>query len=233
MSKKPSFANKIQVFGILVILIIFPLMSWYYLKTGYNYQMDARGELKDYGKTPIFSLVDNNGKTFTNDSIGNTMAVISFLGKDENMDTTMLGIMQKLNTQFGDNRNLKLLIGTLQPEFDSPAKLNSIFEKYNLADDQHTLLTGDKAALQKLAGMDLQVPKEWIPRENEAAEIVFEKIPSIEDYPFFVLIDRKQTINNYYKVNSEDEVKRMVEHIAIMLPRDIKPDIFVNEQKEK
>lgn len=233
MSKKPSFTNKLQVFGILTILILFPLMSWYYLKTGYNYQMDARGELKDYGKTPIFSLVDNNGNTFTNDSIGNTMAVISFLGKDENTDTTMLGIMQKLNTQFGDNRNLKLLIGTLQPEFDSPEKLSSIFKKYNLADDQHTLLTGDKSALQKLAGMDLKVPKEWIPRENEADEIIFEKISNVEDYPFFVLMDRKQTIRNYYKVNNEDEVKRMVEHIAIMLPRDIKPDIFVNETKEK
>jgi len=233
MSEKPSFTNKLQVFGILTILILFPLMSWYYLKTGYNYQMDARGELKDYGKTPTFRLVDNNGNAFSNDSIGNTMAVISFLGKDENTDQQLLEVMQKLNTQFGDNKNLKLLIGTLQPEFDSPSKLNDIFTKYNLAEDQHTLLTGDKSALQKLAGVDLQVPLKWIPIENKADSIFFERVPNIEDYPFFVLIDRKQTVRNYYKVNSEDQVKRMVEHIAIMLPRDIKPDIFINEQKEK
>jgi hypothetical protein len=49
---------------------------------------------------------------------------------------------------------------------------------------------------------------------------------------FFILVDKKQTIRNFYHVDKEAEVKRMVEHIAILLPREVKPDIEMKDKKE-
>jgi len=45
-------------------------------------------------------------------------------------------------------------------------------------------------------------------------------------------VDKKQMIRNYYHVDKEDEIKRMVEHIALLLPRDVKPDAIMKEKKE-
>jgi len=52
MSKKNS---KFQILLILTILLVFPLLSWYYLKKGFDEQMEARAELKNYGTLPTFN----------------------------------------------------------------------------------------------------------------------------------------------------------------------------------
>jgi hypothetical protein len=40
----------IQISGLLLLLVILPLVSWYYLRRGYDYQLQARSELYDYGQ---------------------------------------------------------------------------------------------------------------------------------------------------------------------------------------
>lgn len=234
MSDKPSVKSKIQTFAILTILIGFPLLSWYYLTTGYNYQMDARAELKDYGKLPTFSFTNHTGGLYTSDSLENTMSVISFFGKDGKMNQEMFNVMRKLNTQFGDNLNLELLIVSIESEQDSPGVLAGLFAMNQFDEKQHHFLTSTNLDLQKWIGEGIKVPTKWEKNDNEIANIILEenKSGTIGDYPFFILVDKKQTIRNFYHVDNEDEVKRMVEHIAILLPREVKPDIEMKEKKE-
>ena len=235
MAEKSKMKSRIQTAVLLVILLAFPLLSWYYLKTGYNYQMEARGELKNYGELPTFSFVDYEGNVYSKDSLEDVMAVVSFLGSNETTDEQTLAIMQKLNQQFGENPNLELLITTLQPEMDSPEVLKGIFAKNNFDARQHKLLTGQKTEIQNWVGKGIKVPTEWVKVEDAADNIILKEDVSgkISDYPFFVLVDNKNNIRNYYHVDKMAEVKRMVEHIALLLPRDIKMGVEFEREKEK
>ena len=234
MSDKPSLKSKIQTLAILTILIGFPLLSWYYLTTGYNYQMDARSELKDYGKLPPFNFTNQNGGIYALDSLENTMSVISFFGSDGKMNQEMFNVMKKLNTQFGDNPNLELLIVTIESQQDSPGVLSGLFAVNQFDAKQHHLLTSSNPDIQKWIGEGIKIPTKLAAKENAPAEIQLEenKSGNIEDYPFFILVDKKQMIRNFYHVDKEEEIKRMVEHIAILLPREVKPDIEMKEKKE-
>lgn len=234
MTQTKKIGKTVQSLALTFILLGLPLMSWYYLKLGMNYQIETRSELKDYGKLPTFNFTNTQGNVYTNDSLHKTMSVISFFGKNEKTEQEMLAIMKKLNEQFGDNPNLKLLIPTLQSQNDSQEALQSIFEKYQFDAKQHQLLRGKKLAIQDWV-KGIKVPTEWVKKEKEAAEIIFEKNQTDEifDYPFFVLVDTAQTIRNYYHVENMDEVKKMIEHIAILLPKESKLGIEFQREREK
>lgn len=231
-------AKKLRVLGILTILLIFPLMSWYYLKTGYNYQMDSRSELKDYGQIPRFNFPiytpdqDEKFGRYTNDSLENKMCVLSFIGEDIKNRDLILDVVQKLNIQFGDNQNLILL--TI-PMIDTDHQIILDENKKRKIDHvQHKIISGSNS-IKSWVGNNIKYPTEWKPKENDAPDVILEKksAEEIDEYPFFVLVDNKQTIRNFYHINKIDEVKRMVEHIALLLPRDVRPGIEFEREKEK
>jgi len=234
MANKPSLKSKIQTLAILTILIGFPLLSWYYLKTGYNYQMDARAEMKDYGTLPSFNFTSHNGGVYSSDSLKNTMSVISFFGENGKANQEMCKVMRKLNTQFGDNDNLELLIVSLESQLDYPGVLAGLFALNKFDKSQHHFLTGKNIDVQKWVGEGIKVPTKWIEKEDGPTDILLEinNSGTIEDYPFFVLVDKKQSIRSFYHVDKIEEIKRMVEHIAILLPKEEKPDIEMKEKKE-
>ena len=234
MTQTKKVGKTVQTLALTFILLGFPLVSWYYLKLGMNYQIKTRSELKDYGKLPIFNFTNTSGNLFNNDSLKKKMSVISFLGKNEKSDQEMLAIMQKLNEQFGDNSNLKLLIPTLRPQEDSVEKLQSLFQEYQFKQNQHQLLRGEKSAVQNWVTKGIKIPTQWVKKEEGADDIIFDKNQiEIEDYPFFVLVDTAQTIRNYYHIDNMNEVKRMIEHIAILLPKETKLGIEFQREREK
>ena len=234
MADKPNLKSKIQTLAILTILIGFPLLSWYYLKTGYNYQMDARAEMKAYGEMQDFSFLKTTGETFSLDSIGEKLSVFSFLGSDGDINMDMLNVMKKLNVQFGDNRNLDLVIVNIRPNSFNLKDLVRIFDQQRLDKKQHQLLQGSQEVVQNWLGKGIKVPTKWIEKEDDAPDIILEEDKSgeIKDYPFLILVDKNHIIRNFYHVDNYEEIKRMVEHIALLLPRDVKPDIEMKEKKE-
>lgn len=234
MANKSSLKSRIQTLAILTILIGFPLLSWYYLKIGYNYQMEARAELKEYGKLPAFNFSSHKGGIYTSDSLKNTLSVISFFGKDGKMNQEMFNVMRKLNTQFGDNPNLELLIVSIESQVESLEVLDGLYAINQFDEKQHHFLTGPNSDIQKWIGEEIKVPAKWTEKEKAPTEITLEvnKSGSIEEYPYFILVDNEQMIRNFYHIDNTEEVKRMVEHIALLLPREQKPDIEIKEKKE-
>jgi len=228
--------SKIQLFGVLTILIIFPLLSWVYLKAGLDYQKETRAELIDYGQLPEFRFTNFNGKEFNRDSIESEMAILSFIGENEAYNNTMLKMMQQLHTQFGKSNNLQFLVMPLQKSKASPQYLKALANEYKLNDvvQQH-FLSGKILAIRNWLGSGIKVPVEkqvnekevttWKLEENHSGEII--------DYPYFVLVDTSHTIRNYYNYNNYDEVQRMVEQIAIVLPQPKERDAIIQREKEK
>ena len=227
-------ARKLRVLGILTILIIFPLMSWYYLKTGYNYQMDSRAELKDYGKLPNFAW-STAYSDYSIDSLEKKMAVLSFIGEDKKNTDIILEVIQKLNIQFGDNSNLKILTFPLLAQRTGISNFVNIQNEKKINPFQHKIVQAPEEDLKNWLGSQIKYPIEWRPKEEDAPDVILEKrsAKELNEYPFFVLVDNKNTIRNFYHIDSVDEVKRMVEHIALLLPRDVRPGIEFEREKEK
>ncbi|MEM6963117.1 MAG: SCO family protein [Bacteroidota bacterium] len=227
--------SKFQIFVLFIILIGFPALSWYYLKSGFDYQMTARAELKDYGNLTTFSFTDMEGKELNQDSLKSKMVVLAFLGKNDEINNDMLEIIGRLNQQFGDNESLRLLVGTLQPERDSLAKLKQVFTSGNYIADQVVLYRGDKDKIQRWLGKEIKIPVEWIENEDGVHDIriVENDNPELEDYPFFVVTDTKHKIRNFYHIQKQPEIHRMVEHIALLLPREPEIDAVYVPEKEK
>ena len=230
--------SKIQLLAILIILIIFPLLSWYYLQQGLNYQRSTRAELSEYGKLAPFRYTNLKGQEFNLDSLESQMSVLSFIGANENDNKTMLKLMQKLHEQFGKSNNLQFLTIPLLKEKASVQFLKDLADEYELTDPvQHHFLSGKVLAIRKWLGTEIQIPKEKVAKDEEGAVPlwVLEKDHSMEmtEYPYFVLVDTSQTIRNYYNYKDYNEVKKMVEQIAIIIPPPEERDAIIRREKEK
>jgi len=232
-----DFSNsKITIFAVLVILLGFPLLSWYYLKQGLDYQKSTRAELMHYGELSNLQFTNLQGQAFNLDSLDQMMSVISFIGEDEAMNHKMFELQQKLQIQFGKNESLNFLIVPLKKEKASVEYLSNAAEKYSLTNPvQHHFLSAKENFLQHWIGKEIKIPKgkeiktgdtpQWILDEDNSG--------SINNYHYFVLVDTTQTIRNYYNYNNFEEVQRMVEHIAIMLPKETEPDAIIKREAEK
>ena len=71
--------RNITIFIILAILIVFPLISYYYLSEGTNYRKTALTELKDSIKINQFSLTTSNSIILNNDSLLNKVVLFSLV----------------------------------------------------------------------------------------------------------------------------------------------------------
>ena len=183
---KTGVSKFIQISGLLLLLVVLPLVSWYYLSQGYDYQLKARSELKNYGKWSVLgSGLDTMGYT------------IVFAQLDENAanDSKFNEILNRLVNQFGE-----------RPDFFIG------------------LLDGDKVESSLII--------------NDSSKVIFFDLDKFNTDEVllrnkFYLADRTGTLRNNYNINQVDEIKRMVEHIALILPQQPSSDIFYVPEEEK
>lgn len=177
-------------------------------------------------KVPDFSFTNQDGTTITNKDYEGKVYVIEFFF------TTCPTICPRMNNNllqvqntFKDFKNFGVASFTINPEHDTSDVLKAYAESYGITNPNWNLLTGDKAAIFKLANEGFYI----YAAENKSVEGGFEHSGN------FALIDkngfirsRKDKFGNpiiYYRgITSEDEGtddNGEVEQISI-LKEDIK-----------
>lgn len=177
-------------------------------------------------KVPDFSFTNQDGTTITNKDYEGKVYVIEFFF------TTCPTICPRMNNNlvqvqntFKDFKNFGVASFTINPEHDTSDVLKAYAESYGITNPNWNLLTGDKAAIYKLANEGFYI----YAAENKSVEGGFEHSGN------FALIDkngfirsRKDKFGNpiiYYRgITSEDEGtddNGEVEQISI-LKEDIK-----------
>ncbi len=177
-------------------------------------------------KVPDFSFTNQDGTTITNKDYEGKVYVIEFFF------TTCPTICPRMNNNlvqvqntFKDFKNFGVASFTINPENDTSDVLKAYAESYGITNPNWNLLTGDKAAIYKLANEGFYI----YAAENKSVEGGFEHSGN------FALIDkngfirsRKDKFGNpiiYYRgITSEDEGtddNGEVEQISI-LKEDIK-----------
>lgn len=202
VEKKSSLGRKIYIAAALFLILVgLPAISWIYLRNGLNWRKEAVTELADYGKIGKATIIWPDGTW--EDQLKGKVVVVHLFG--ENPDLTdgnrqMLDTAEKLFNQFGQNHDFRLAMiasgGT--------ADFKSYFQKMPSVDYATWVWSGGvgnwRAILQN--GYESFCLAENVKPDPE----------------YFALADTSGTIRRFYNALDQDQVDRMVQHIAILLP---------------
>ena len=220
MAKK---RNLTQIIGLFLFLIILPGGSWYYLQKGLDYQKDARAQLLDYGKLQAeTALLSMDGQNIQLKDIGGKLSIFSFVTSSD-LSAERNQTWNDLYDQFEETNRATFIMGTLDSTL-------SLATKTDLPQGENCLYVNTKSAQGILT--NLKVPQLDAVR-TEDGRYQTQKLTNVNQYPYYVLVDTNYTIRNYYRADDEAELKRMVEHIAMIMPREKSKKPVLIRDKEK
>jgi hypothetical protein len=198
--------KRLQTTALFLMLVVMPALSWYYLKKGERYQVEMRAQLKDYGKLPNFflpKLLDSDSLSST-DLQNNVIIAKELDAKELEQDKDLLFALNSLHTQFDDRYDVLFLLHTTVQD---SGKVGAFLRKNKLADPEQVLITSSTPEL---------IQSYSFPKAGMAA-----------------IIDTAGTIRRYYNYRDGNELRRLTEHVTVLMHRDKKNDPYLNREKEK
>ena len=206
--------NWVQAILLFFILGVLPLGSWFYMNKGFKYQKGAMAELKDYGTLGPFLGTDHLGRNFSSDNIKSSLVLINYYGKSHESNERMQWV-EKLHDQFDDREGVYFLnIG-----MDKNVQLE---EKYGTLDTAQVIMIPKTEGPPFFLGRDILMPVNYSIPMRDSLEFQAIEVEGLKDFNYFVLVDSKGQIRNYYQADEPSRLKRLVEHIALTMPRKAK-----------
>ncbi len=133
--------NKLIVIGLAIIL---PTLAFVWAWRGGPPPLDNT-PLNILAEVPDFSLIDSTGKTFTKDDFSGQPWVANFIftrcsGPCQELSARMRSLQYALKEKASD---VKLVSITIDPKYDTPARLGVFAKRYNADPGRWFFLTGD------------------------------------------------------------------------------------------
>jgi hypothetical protein len=202
MAKKRNWT---QIGILLLFLVGFPVISYFYLKKGYDYRVDAMRELQEYAPLPMAPPTDVWGDSL---QAGRDIVLLHFIDLENADQRDLIGkYMGEIHEQFDGVERVQFWAG-FEPA-DS-MQIKAFLDNYTLRDpNQYRVLdrayfTDDFAFLED----------------------------GVTSKPFVMLSDTTGTIRNFYNLENGNELVRLVEHITYLMPPEKrKPATFKPEQE--
>jgi hypothetical protein len=127
--------------------------------------------------------------------------------------------LRKLHEQFDERRDVIFLLH-ITGDSTAVRHIGDFAERYGLADEEQVFfVTGGRPDLETLARQGYRLP--------------FKEGESPAQNPYLVFAETSLTIRRYYDVRRIEEVRRLVEQIAILLPREKEPEPELRREREK
>lgn len=206
--------------ALVLLLIVFPAASWYYLNSGLQYRRSAMAELQDYGNFPLSSWIMADGSPLAAGYLEKKMLVANILptGPDGELVAQYGQTLQQLHDQF-DERDELLFVTVLHGDSAQVAQqFDNFTQTYQLTDkNQQLFVQLDDAAYRQL-DRGLFHPENAGDQSADA---------------FLLLTDTTATIRRYYDVRQSHDIKRLVEHIALLLPLKKDRELIFKREVEK
>ncbi len=181
------------------ILVVFPAVSWYWLSRGLDYRKTAKAELKDLGPLPDVTWHNYTGKTLSKADLKGSFVIAGVYDLTQPELSGQFGReFARLHDQFDDRKDVLFLsvVGS-----DSTL-LSSFVKEYGLADTTQCFFFPTAAdAMKNLAQTGFRMP------ELDGATS-----------SYIAFADTSSVIRNYYDVRDNAQLKRMVQHISLLLP---------------
>ncbi|HET7854438.1 MAG TPA: SCO family protein [Candidatus Methylomirabilis sp.] len=185
------------------------------------------GEALDvFGSVPDFSLIERSGRKVNREDLLGKVSITNFIFT-HCLDTCPLqsAEMAKLQADFLEEKDLRLVSITVDPERDTPEVLSRYAKRYGADPERWLFLTGEKKTIYRLAleGFRLNVAdpaegvKSWLlgpaPLLAHHEETGTQFIHSSR----FVLVDRRARIRGYYHSNEHESLQRLRRDARVLL----------------
>jgi len=210
--------NIFQTLVLSFIFIVLPAGSWYYLNEGYNYRKALLEELdQDLGKIPAFELKNQNDKVITNKLLNGKLVIANFLSLPEATNQQQLiKDLARVQDQFDKRDDIVFLTFT---KANTTEQISNYFQQLQVKrnKNQWHFLTGVDADMNALAA------KFDLPNN-------FQK--GYADNATLIIADTSSTIRYAYDFREEAAIKKLIEHIATMMPTAAKRELRADKQED-
>jgi len=219
--------------GLLILVLIGAVgVLWFWQGPAIRSWLSGKrpGEALDvFGTVPDFSLIERSGRKVTREDLLGKVWITNFMFT-HCLDTCPLQSAQlaKLQADFAEEKDLRLISITVDPERDTVLVLSKYAKRYGADLERWLFLTGEKSTIYRLAleGFRLSVVdpaqgvKSWlfgpIPVLAHHGETGKQFIHSSR----FVLVDREARIRGYYHSNDEEALQRLRANVRKLLRED-------------
>lgn len=159
-----------------------------------------------------FSFQNQEGITITEKNVKGKVFIVEFFFTTCGTICPRMNLqMQRVQNAFQENKDLKILSFTVNPEVDTVEQMKRYAVEHKAHSNQWYFLTGDKKKLYELARKSFFVLK---PSESQNLGDAGSDFIHTNN---FVLIDRKMRIRGYYDGTSAHEVNDLLKDIEILL----------------
>lgn len=197
--------NIIQTLLLLLLLVGLPLGSWYYLREGYNYRKTIMDQLQNLGSLPAVELPDHRDSLIRFAGFKGKALVVADV---KTGDDAALEALRNIGDQFAESRAVSIAV--LAPD-SSAAAMQAPFQ--SAAELQpglfHVLKNGSAQAEQ------LRKNLPFSGRSNVA------------------LADTSLVVRQVYDLSNAQDIRRLVEHLVIVIPSKRTPKPVLKRPTEK
>ncbi len=161
--------------------------------------------LADLGEVPAFTLVDDRAAPFTQAALEGHVSIVDFVfTRCDNicpLSTMKMAKIQEKTFDIGDR--VKLVSFSVDPEYDTPARLADYAVKYRADGERWRFVTGPLATIQALVEGPFMINMQ---REGTTPG----GAPSIAHQGYFLLVDRHRHIRGTYDSNDIQRLDEMI-----------------------
>jgi len=205
------FAIVFVVFSLIIVSIIYnilnvekPLPIWNPSQVNFEMVDSTIQHQKKYHKIADFSLINQNGKTITQNDYKDKIYVADFFFTTcQTICPIMTDNMSLIQKEILNDDEIMLLSHSVTPKIDSVAQLKRYALKKGVNDAKWNLVTGDKKQIYELARKSYLAVKD-VGNGDEYDMIHTEN---------FMLIDKKRQIRGYYDGTNPEDINRLLDDI--------------------
>ncbi len=164
-------------------------------------------DVKKYHTIADFSLINQNGKTITQNDYEDKIYVADFFFTTcQTICPIMTSNMHDIQKEVLEDDDVMLLSHSVTPTIDTVAQLKRYADKKGVIDTKWNLVTGDKRHIYELAR------KSYLAVKTDGDGGPFDMIHTEN----FILIDKERRIRGFYDGTDEEDMQRLLEEIAVL-----------------
>ena len=194
-----------------------------------NPSQSALERLSVYGEVPDFTFTERSGRPITRADLLGKVWIANFIYTQCTETCPIQSAkVALLQAEFVDEKDLRLVSITVDPEQDTPPVLSRYAERYGADPVRWLFLTGDKRTIYHLAadGFKLSVVDPDDPKERSGILRFLGPRPAFATHGSkgliihssrFVLVDRQARIRAYHLPDDEQSLKRLRQNVKIVL----------------
>lgn len=167
---------------------------------------------EDFHRVADFSLTNQDGETITGHSISGKIYVASFFFSTcPGICPAIRSKLARVQEHFADDEAVLILSHSIRPSFDTPEILRAYAVANSVQSEKWHLLTGNKAAIYKLAR------DSYFANEDLGSE---ERLDDFLHTENLLLVDQNRHIRGIYNGLSASSVKHLIEDIEVLKAND-------------